>query len=294
MKPTLLAAIALVLAAPVAADTAPAYRVVVDQKGDAARTVEVRLDRRLDNIELSAIVNAIIDREPRAYPRTTVNFLLETTRPADGPWASATSLRETQIRVPGLTAEEERGYRADAASDRRNVIGSWLTSTPATPGRLTLYREHDRLMLDWQMRGSLARVSELAETPIPAGTRLDHIDGTFETHFILSRDGALEIHAKGTLITVAERISGERPLVLAHARDSSPRSTLVQPWPMPDGDFITSSLRDSAEPLPSQAGPAALPRPVPHKVSRRPSATSTAAAPAKPHSIDIAKVFYGQ
>lgn len=302
MKPYFLAAIILVVSGPASADTAPVYRIVVDQKSEAARVVEVRLERRIGNADIGAIVDLIIEHEPRSYPRTTINFLLDTTRPGDGPWASATSVRDTQIRVPGLTADEERNYRADAAADRRPVIGSWLTSTPAAPGRLTVYRDNGRLMLDWQMRGSLSRMGELIETPTTTGTRFDHRDGSFETHFVMARDGVLEIHSKATLIAVGENIAGERGLVTTYAgADASrtgSRGTIVQPWPMPDREFITSSLRDSSEPV-RDIQSAEFSQPAPQKPSssktlRRAPVSAGSMISSKGPAIDVGKVFFGQ
>jgi hypothetical protein len=296
MKRLLLSLIIVMPALSAAADPTALYRVVVDHKSDAARIVEVRLERRLEETELGAIVSAIIDLEPRSYPRTTVNFVLAGARAADGPWATATSLRSTQISVPGLTAEEERRFRSEAASDPRHQIGSWLTSAPASPGRLTIVREGDRLVLDWQMRGRLVRSGELTATPLPSGNRLDYVERSPDSWLVIAADGALEIYAKGALLTVAEPIR-HAPVTADIARtEPGTRTTSVQPWPsvpVETGSIgITATLRASVD----QFEDASSKNPDPPAVAK----PTRKIAVAKPQDktpgrgIDIAKVFYGQ
>lgn len=299
MKRTLLAAISILSgAAHAVADSGAPYRIVADQKSDAGRIVEVRIEKRLDERELAGLVDAIVEAEPRAFARTTVNFLLPLSRSGDGPWASATAVRNTAIKVPGLTAEEERRYRAEAAADFREIVGSWLTSHPAPAGRVTLLRDRERLLLDWQTREGASLGREVTETPTPGGSRIDYIAGVADTFFILAAGGALEVHGRSGLIAVAERIPRTAPRPLASATFGA----AVQPWPAANDGFITGSIvasaqsggPDGAATLPVAMAPDGEPAAkAPLKPSRK-AAPAPEGEPVKKSSIDVQKVFFGQ
>lgn len=297
MKRTQLAAVALLsAAAPTFADSAAPYRIVADQKSDAGRIVEVRIEKRLDERELAGLVDAIVDAEPKAYARTTVNFLLPLSRPADGPWASATAVRNVAIKVPGLSADEERRYRAEAAADLREIVGSWLTSHPAPAGRLTLVRDRERMLLDWQTREGASLGREVTQTPVAGASRIDYLAGAADNFFILTADGGLEVHGRTGLIAVAERIPRAAPRPLASACFGA----TVQPWPGTTGDFITGSVVASSQPIGPEAGaaaPAALPPDADPaaKAQVKPSRKSTAASEdvaGKKSGIDVQKLFF--
>ena len=166
MRAVLVIVMATALAWPAAADTVPSYKVIAEQKSDSYRAVDIRIEQRLDETDLAAIANAIVGREQRPHARTIVNFLLPTARPGDQPWASATLLREVRVKIPGLRLDEERLFTAEAHADRRDVIGAWLTSTPATPGRLTIFREGKRLYAEWRLRSGVTTKDELSETRV--------------------------------------------------------------------------------------------------------------------------------
>ena len=114
-------------------------------------------------------------------------------------------------------------------SDRRDVIGAWLTSTPATPGRLTIFREGKRLYAEWRLRSGVTTKDELSETRVAAGRRYDIRSSASEDHFMVT-GGELEIRARGGRIAIAERIGPapvEQPLVSALRQ----RNATVEKWP---------------------------------------------------------------
>jgi hypothetical protein len=208
--------LALAVAGPLAAQTLPQYRVVAEERSETNRTVDVRIERRLNEADLNAIASVIVNRETRPYMRTVVNFVLPNARPGEPAWANATLVREIRVRIPGLRLDEERLFTAEAREDRRDVIGSWLTSTPATPGRLTIYRDGRKLFAEWRMRNGVRTQDEVSESRVSAGRRFDLKAGASDDHFLIVASGDLEIRAKGTLIALAERIrepSGSAPAI---------------------------------------------------------------------------------
>jgi hypothetical protein len=247
MRAILAAVCVAILVVPAAAQTVPAYRIVAEEKTDTSRTVDVRVERRLGETDIGSIANAVVNREQRPYLRTIVNFSLPSARTGEPPWASATLVREVRVKIPGLRLDEEQQFTAEARADKRDQVGSWLTSTPATPGRLTIYRENKRLFAEWRMRSGVRSLDEVTETRVSAGRRFDLKSGNTDDHFLVTHAGDLEIRAKGALIAVAERIKDGPPLaqVVASARE---RGQQVERWPpAPAGEAVLVSAEVKSE-----------------------------------------------
>lgn len=229
-------AILVVVAAMTLAGTAQAsdlqqtYKVIAEEKSDTSRTVDVRIERRLDEAEVTAIANLIVNREAKPFTRTIVNFVLPMAKPGEPPWASASLVRELRVKIPGLRLDEERQFVAEARADRRDVVGAWLTSTPATPGRLTIYRENRRLYVEWRMRSGVRTQDEVSETRTSSGRRFDLKSAANDDHFVILAGGDLEIRSKGTMIALGERIK-DGPAAAPTLVSTRDRNTEVASWP---------------------------------------------------------------
>lgn len=288
MRAVLATMLAISASSGVAAQTLPTYRVIAEEKSEAGRTVDIRIERRLDEADIGAIANAIVGKETKPYARTTVNFILPAARPGEPPWANATLVREIRVKIPGLRLDEERMFVAEAHGDRRDVIGSWLTSTPATPGRLTLYREGRKLFAEWRMRTGVKTQDEVTETRVSAGRRFDLKSGASEDHFLMLPNGDLEIRAKGTLIASAERIR-ETPGSAATVAGTRAPQHAAEAWPparSASGFTETAATTPAAETI----APVTVEPPKPGKSAgsgQKSAAPRRHAAPASSPKIDL-------
>jgi len=202
-----MAAVGLVLAALATPGHAQAplaeHKIISDENGEQRRSVNVRLDRRLDEAELLRIAEAIKARARQQPSRTYINFLLASSLATQGAWASVLFSPEPKLLVHGLKRQDEELLIAEHQSDTRPLLGAWLTSPPAAPGRLSIYSDSGRIFAEWRLRGGERTVDEVQDATSHAGRRFNVIGGG---HYILARSGDLEIWDGATLIAVGERI----------------------------------------------------------------------------------------
>ena len=126
---------------------------------------------------------------------------------SQGPWASVLFAPEPKLAVNGLRLEDELSLLAEHQADLRPLLGSWLTSPPAAPGRLTIYSDHGRIYAEWRLRSGQKTIDEVFDTESKSGRRFDVPGGGY---YVLSRNGDLEIWDKSNLIATAERIRPEQ------------------------------------------------------------------------------------
>ena len=182
------------------------YKTISEDLSEQRRSVFVRIDHRLDEADLLTIAGQIQARSKRSYARTQVNFILPGMPIGQGSWASVLFAPEPKVLIHGLSRADEDIFLAEHRADRRSLLGSWLTSTPAPLGRLTIYSDHGKVFAEWRLRGGQKTVDDLIDTTVKTVRRFDVPDGGY---FILTRAGELEIWDKTNLIATAERIRPE-------------------------------------------------------------------------------------
>ena len=256
---------ALSAPAPVQAEThhLPPYASVNEELSEQRRAVFVRIDRRIDEAGLLGIAREVQAREKRAYARTQVNFVLPGMPMNQGSWASVLFAPEPKVMVHGLSRTDEELFLAEHRADRRPLLGSWLTSPPAAPGRLTIYSDHGKVFAEWRLRGGQKTVDELIDTTAKAVRRFDVPGGGY---YVLTRSGELEIWDKTNLIATAERIRPEH-LTLPVAVALGPKVS------MPNSVRAPTPAQEALPASPSQPEP---------KTAAAVSAASSAGAPALP------------
>lgn len=199
------------LSGPARAETRelPAYNSVSEDISEQRRAVYVRVDRRIDEDDLLRIAGQIESRGKKTFARTYVNFILPGMPINQGAWASVLFAPEPKVMVHGLSRSDEELFLSEHRADKRPLLGSWLTSPPAAPGRLTIYSDHGKVFAEWRLRSGQKTVDELHDTTAKSVRRFDVTGGGY---YVLTRSGELEIWDKTTLIATAERI---RPDYLA-------------------------------------------------------------------------------
>ena len=245
----------------------PAFNTVSEDLSEQRRAVFVRLEHRLTEADLLLIAEHIKDHSKRSYARTQVNCFLPGMPMNQGPWASVQFAPDPKVLVQGLRREDEELFIAEHQGDKRALLGSWLTSPPAAPGRLTIYSDRGRIYAEWRLRNGQKTLDELQDTISKAGRRFDVQGGGY---YVLAKSGELEIWDKTTLIATAERIRPEHlslPAAVAIGPKLAPVITMV---PAPPRLVPAEMVSSPAQPEPVAAAPVQ---------SVTPGAATLAAAP---------------
>ena len=208
----------------------PAYTAVSEDISEQRRAVYVRVERRVDESDLLAIAAQVEGKAKKPFARTYVNFILPGMPVNQAAWASVLFAPEPKLMVHGLSRSDEALFYAEHQADRRFLLGSWLTSPPAAPGRLTIYADHGKVFAEWRLRSGQKTVDELRDSTVKATRRFDVPGGGY---YVLTRSGDLEIWEKTALIATAERIRVEQgsPLMPVASRPTPSRVASAQSAP---------------------------------------------------------------
>ncbi len=184
----------------------PAFQIVSEDDSAGVRSLAVRIENRVAESDLRQWAKTLRASRADGKAPAKIAFYLPSMKLAQAPWAEIRFDAETKVSINGLRFDEVQSFSADVASDHRAVIGHWLTSPPALPGKLTILREKSgRLIAEWHLRNGQKTVDELREGRSQRGRRYEITDAD-GGYYLMLGSGDLELGQNGAAIAVAERL----------------------------------------------------------------------------------------
>lgn len=289
MRAVIAAFILLASSAAIAAAPAESFKIVSEDATAERRIVAVRLPARLAEPDLRRLAEDIQKRSRAATQRTLFRFHLPGMPLDQTPWAVAAFQPDLKLTIHGLKFDEEQIYAAEVHADRRQLVGAWLTSPPAIPGRVSIFRDKGGVFAEWRLRSGLKTIEQLTENKVARG-RLYTIkpegaakaavsapdDGAGKSdgsaQFLVTAAGELELRDRDTLIATGEIIPLDKNAVTTLA-NSAPKTPVTSKPPtsavdetvtgrgkLGQDDIQADAPSASPQPVTSAAQPAQKPR----------------------------------
>ena len=168
------------------------------------RSLDVRLNKRVAEDTLHAIALKLKSQDSRDYDRTFIVYYLPDMTVGAGAWATTHFTPELEVKILGLSTEEEKKFSAVPAN--REIVGQWLDEIPYASSRITIFHEGGKLYVEQMFADGSSHKKELVEKRSPLGRRFDQVDAaTAGDHWILDSRGNLQLHDNDGLIRTAKR-----------------------------------------------------------------------------------------
>ncbi|HMN38873.1 MAG TPA: hypothetical protein PKD49_14330 [Hyphomicrobium sp.] len=188
------------------AQSLPEYKTVSIDGPDGARIVAVRLNERISEQALYDIASDLSAKRKSAEELASISFFLPKADLAAQPWAIARFAdARPSVSILGLRAEEEALFRSEAQHDTRDVVGVWLTSPPALPGKLTILKSKDGFIAEWHLRSGEKTFDNVSASQTPRGVRYT-VAGGEGAYYLATRGGELLLGDATRIIATAERL----------------------------------------------------------------------------------------
>ncbi len=115
---------------------------------DYKRSLDVRLNKKVSENILRAIALKLKSQDSRSYERTFICYYLPDMEVGAGAWATTHFNPNLEVRIQGLTTEQEKFLKQQPNNPSREVIGSWLDETPYMGRRITIFRQNGKLFME--------------------------------------------------------------------------------------------------------------------------------------------------
>lgn len=122
-------------------------------------------------------------------------------------WATAHFTPALEVRIAGLSLEQERDLVAMPSPSGGTVIGTWVDETPFAGSRICFRRVGRAAFAEWRFGDGSTRTEELVESQEADVRRFDKRKPSRDgAHYCINPQGDLEIRDRDGLVATARRI----------------------------------------------------------------------------------------
>ena len=171
------------------------YNIIEDEKKlDIKRSVVVSLNRKVTRDVLKEIALTLKQNDTMSYQRTFIGYFLVGEDKNNGYWARTDFKPNLEVRIIGLSIEEERALaKKPEPVPGRKIIGSWLDDRPGVGAKLTLFYTNEKLFLESTYSDGSSGVKEKTERSDNRGRRIDDKGGNdFGDYLLINPNNELE------------------------------------------------------------------------------------------------------
>ena len=168
-------------------------------KRDIKRSVVVILEAKISKENLQQLANKIKNSDSSNYQRTFVGYYLKGKDRDNGYWATTHFNPNLEVRVLGLSKEEEASLaKSVASSPDRKVLGVWLDDRPGVGAKMTIYySKKGNMYLESSYSDGSSGTKEMIDFAIDNGKRIEDKEGNdFGEYFIVNKENQLEFWSK--------------------------------------------------------------------------------------------------
>lgn len=171
------------------------------------RTLEIRLNKRVSEETLRALALKLKSGDSRSYERTFIGYYLPDMKVGSGAWATTHFDPELEVRILGLTKEQEKTLTKQPTDPSREVLGRWLDERPFVGNMITIFRQAGNLFMENAFADGSSGKMEILARPSPFGKRFEDKDpNDFGEYFLIDSDGNLQLWDRDGLISTAKSI----------------------------------------------------------------------------------------
>lgn len=166
-----------------------------DSIPEIKRSLEVRLYQTISEADLRDLAYELKNQDPSNYKRTFIAYLLPGMEPGHGAWATTDFNPNLEVRILGLTKEEERFLLTkETPAPSKQILGQWLNQTPFMSHKITIYQENSKFYIEKAFGDGSSGVYDLIEMPASSvGRRFrEKEESAFGDHYVLDKNGDLQ------------------------------------------------------------------------------------------------------
>jgi len=177
------------------------------------RSLDIRINKKVSEDVLRAIAMKLKSGSHKTYDRTFIGYYLPGMKVDEGYWATTHFNPNLEIRVLGLTLDEEKNIIPEPAIASRRTVGRWLQDEEPFPGVITFYHEGDAFYMEKTFRDGGKRIHPMIEKSSQNGKK--YMDGkrsgSDDDYYLIDNHGDLQIWSQDTdgahvLVVTAKKI----------------------------------------------------------------------------------------
>ena len=152
-------------------------------------SLDIRLDKKVSKDVLRKLALKLRDDESKSYDRMFITYYLPDMTPGTGAWATSHFNPNLEVKILGLTTEEEKKLKNNTTSSTGSVIGKWLDDSPYLGGTTIIMRENGKINLTQTFKDGSVLKKEMTEKRQGSRTRYNEKGGSSHGEYYLIESG---------------------------------------------------------------------------------------------------------
>lgn len=162
--------------------------------GNARRSVDVRISRKVDESALRALAHHYRGTSPESFSRTFIVYYLPGMVVDAGGWATTHFTPDLEVRILGPTLEADAAAEAAEEEHGDEVVGVWEKTSPGlTSGTYMLLRDEAAYRMKHVFSDGGSTIEEVEERTSSRGRKFVDPENQFGEYYLV-RNNRLELH----------------------------------------------------------------------------------------------------
>lgn len=170
-----------------------------DVLGDIKLSLDVRLKKKVSKEQLKQLALTLKERDHKPYERIFICWYLQGMEIGAGAWATTHFNPNLEVRILGLTIEEEKELTVSDENRKGFVLGKWFDNS--IDGKYTLMNNNGVITMYIDFTDKSTHEEEMIESFQSNLLRYDDKDGNdFGEYYLIDKNGELSIYGKSGII----------------------------------------------------------------------------------------------
>ena len=175
--------------------------------GNIKSSIDIRLEKKVSKEFLHKLALKLQKAEHRKYDRMFITYYLPGMKPGSGAWATSHFNPSLEVKILGMTIEEEKTLKSESKGSSRDKIGEWLDESPYVGAKYTFLRRNDKIIMIRKFKDGSGSEKEMIQKKQSGKLRFDEKGGNdFGEYYLIERNGNLGIYDNSGLISTIRPI----------------------------------------------------------------------------------------
>lgn len=172
------------------------YSIINDEVlHDIKRSVDVRLKEKITEEQLRALALKIKSENSTEFERTFIGYLLPGMKLNAGAWATTHFNPDLQVKILGLTVDQDKILRHLSANQPPGSLGSWLIDDGELSRRISIYKKDGAFYMETMYGDGSTGEDQLVEKQYDGGRKFMKVKyaGPKNDYYIIDNNSNLQI-----------------------------------------------------------------------------------------------------
>jgi len=206
----LIISLSLFVAIPVLAETFQGVKYTIIKKSNLRSikcSIDIRLEKKVTRDFLHKLALTLREAESRKYDRMFILYYLPGMKPGSGAWATSHFNPNLEVKILGITIEQEKALMTKSTDSSGEIIGEWLDEAPYVGGKYTFLNKNGKIIMIRKFKDGSGSEEEMIQKKQSGRLRFEEKGGNdFGEYYLIERNGKLGAYDNEGLIRTMRSI----------------------------------------------------------------------------------------